>query len=258
MADERINQWLDPIYNLYNVIAEETDHSAIYDKKEFFLKNKDNKEENPEFRILIEQDWITLGIIYNNPKQIMRLRNFLNIQNNPLLTEFNNALSSLDSSFKTKLIKQSKNPNNIKYTEYRSYITNRLDTFLIKRLIIEAEGIKQEIFKNKSNNFEKPLIVLTQVSIEKDPIQYYDLLHKMSVLYEFVSNLRLKLAVSVPKKNLLKESQAVYMNLVKMLNEAQKRKLITPEKRRNLEKKWRENEAFRVEVVEELEQILKN
>ncbi len=133
-----------------------------------------------------------------------------------------------------------------------------MDDFLINRLIIETEGIRQEIFKKKTDNSEKPILVITQISIQKNREKFNVTLRILQPLFNYLSNLRAQVAVSIPKKDKTRESQVVYMTLVKMLNEAQKRKLISPQNRRELEKQWRRNVESRDEIVEKLNEILKN
>lgn len=239
-------------------MIQKNDSSHLTTGEYVHFQSIDPEDEKPNLIIHFEPDWVTIGIIYDDPKQIVRLRNFINLKNNPSAKEFVNIMNSFDSNYKTKLVKKITNSKGVQYIENRSYITNKLDIFLINRLIIETEGIRQETFKNKTNNSENPILVLIQVSLPKDFERFSEALNKLQPLYDYLTNLRAKVAPSIPKKDKTKELQAAYLTLVKMLNEAQNRKLITPENRRELEKQWRTDVELRKDVVEKLNEILKN
>jgi len=257
LSIEQIENWLNIIPEFFNV-KEKNTFLALSSHEFYFALNINKNDDKPLLLIRDEFEWITISIVYDDPKQLKDLKNFITMKNNPSLKDLLSILNSLDPNYKTKLVKRTEKNGDCKYIEIRSYITNRIDGYLINRLIIETEGTRQEIFKKKTDNFEKPVFILTQLSIPKSQEKFNDALKQSQTLYLFLSNLRGQVAFAVPKRDKTQEMQSSYNALVKMLNEAQKRNLISPQNRRELEKQWRTNSEMKQEIVTRLEAILKN
>jgi hypothetical protein len=215
--------------------------------------------EAPKIMLKVEKEWITFAISYETPEGLNRLRNVLNMQGNRASTKLLAQLNKLDSRFKTKLFKRIEIQTNIAYTEVKSFISNKLDTTLLKSLIIDAEAIKQEGLRMRKNTQEKltPSFSLVYLSFESNLPNYANFLTAMKPIYDLTLNLRENAAMPIPKIDKANVEASTYRMFVGLLNEARKKNLISAEKRRAMDKRWRDEAESRLVLTEELNQLIK-
>ena len=83
LSVEQIDGWLEIIPELFNT-GKKSDLVTLSFQEFLFASNNDKNDEKPNLLIRNELDWVTIGIIYDNPKQFKDLRNFINLKNNYL------------------------------------------------------------------------------------------------------------------------------------------------------------------------------
>ena len=212
--------------------------------------------EAPSIILRVEEEWITFGIAYETPEGLARLRNVLNMRNSPVATELVGLLKGLDPRFKTKLQRKTEANGKVGYVEVKSYVSAKVDAYLLTLMLVDAEAIKQEGFKARGGPKLSPSLSIAQISVQPEPRDFAECLRTLKPLHELASNLRSRAAAPRIKVDKARVDIDSYRAFTLMLNEARGKDMISAESRRAMDKKWREDPESREILAEELGRLL--
>ena len=212
----------------------------------------------PRLSIKLSDSSVELGILYNDPEQLELLKNIFRethkLENENLLKQ----LHTLDPSYETILYSRGRDE---KPFLLRKYVSARLDQQLIERLIEEIEGLRKggrQIQSNQSIYLspKTPELYLTRIITPLNEKEYRAALENIKPVFSTVSGIKTQREIISEKLSKPKVKRNMYREFIEALNEVKKRDLISAERWREINQKWRDDEDEREELLAILQELL--
>lgn len=212
----------------------------------------------PQIFIKLSDTEIQLGIIY---RQLEQLELFKNIFRDTHTAEMNRLLDNLqrlDPSYETILYSKTRDE---KPFLLRKYVSARMDTPLIERLIEESESLRKggrQIVNNQSvyTPPRSPELYLTRIITPLDGREFRKALENIKPLFATVSGIMTQREIISERLSKPRVKRNMYREFIELLNEARGKDMISAEQRRIINDKWRDNEDEREDLMEYLKGLL--
>jgi hypothetical protein len=216
------------------------------------------KKPIPKIMLQINDNNIELGIIYNNQESLKLFRNIFKSIHTDDRGKFFNQLQSLDSNYETLLYikERNKNPELL-----RKYITARLDLQLLERVIDDMLNLHKggiQIQNNQSVYItpKTPQLYLTRVNVPLIEAKFIEALREIKPIYKTLKGIKTQREIISDRLRKPKIKRNIYREFIEALNEARKQDLISAEKRREFNKKWREEKDKRESLMKQLMELI--
>jgi hypothetical protein len=167
-------------------------------------------------------------------------------------------LQSLDPSYETILYSKSRNE---KPVLLRKYVTARIDTQLLERVIEESENLRRggrQIQHNQSVYVppKTPDFYLTRITVPLSEKEYREALRVIKPLFATVTGIKTQREIISERLSRPRVKQNLYREFIEALNDARGKDLISAERRREINEKWRDNEDEREDLMDYLRDML--
>jgi hypothetical protein len=219
---------------------------------------KNNIKPIPQLSIKLSDIGLELGLLYHKREQFKLFKNLFEksqeLEMEKLLKEFR----SLDTNYETVLYSRGRDE---KYILHRKYVSSRLDEQLIKLLLEESEKLRKggrQIENNKSVYIppKSSQFYLLIIKVPLSEKEYSEALTFIKPVYEVVSNIKTQKEVISDRLRKPRVKINLYREFIELLNEVRRREIISAERRRDINQKWRDNENEREELIEMLRELL--
>lgn len=212
----------------------------------------------PQLCIKLSDTGIELGIIYRETEQLELLKNIFRETHSQDMEKLLSTLKELDPSYETILYSKQRNE---KPMLLRKYVSARVDAQLLERIIEEAESLRKggrQIVNNQSVYVppRTPMLYMTRIKTELDEFKYRDGLTVIKPLFTVLTRIKTQREIISDRLSKPKRRRNMYREFIEALNEARGNDLISAERRREINKKWRDNEDEREELMDYLRDLL--
>jgi hypothetical protein len=222
---------------------------------------EENKDKNPPhvfFKLTDEK--VTIGVVYDSKKAVDHLMNVFKDTHIEEKKKLFALLSELDASYETQLYKE---PRDSKPEILRSYVAARLDEELLKRIIDEANSLRRGGRQTVNNSSiyvppQDPVISIVEVKTPLDKDSFIKAASDLKPIFKLLVDLKTQREIIREKLQKPKVTRNLYREFIEVLNEARSRGLLDAEEWRNLNKQWRENEADREQLLDEINERLRH
>jgi hypothetical protein len=225
--------------------------------------NKESKTEEmakayPNISIKLSETGIELGILYNEADQFALIKNIFRETHTDQLQKLLNQFQKLDDGYETVLYSKSREEKSILI---RKYVTSRVDKQLIGRVIDEAESLRKggrQIVNNQSTYVppKNSELYLTRIRIALNEEEYKKSVEEIKPIYETLTEIKTQREIISDRLSKPRIKRNLYREFIETLNEARKRDLISAEKMREINKKWREDEDERESLLQYLMDLI--
>lgn len=212
----------------------------------------------PQLSIKLNDTGIELGILYREQEQLELLKNLFKESHSRDREKLLESLQSMDPSYETILYSVMRDE---KPMLLRKYVSARLDTQLLERVIEESENLRRggrQIQNNQSVYVppKSPMFYLTTITVPLTEIEYRDALLVIKPLFSVVSGIKTQREIISERISKPRVKRNLYREFIEALNEARKKDLISAERRREINQKWRDHEDMRDELMDMLREML--
>ena len=212
----------------------------------------------PQLSIKLSDTGIELGIIYRETEQLELLKNIFRETHSRDLEKLLSSLDELDPSYETVLYSQQSDK---KPMLLRKYVSARVDAQLLERIIEEAENLRKggrQIVNNQSVYVQprSPMLYMTRINTPLDEFKYRDALSVIKPLFKVLTGIKTQREIISDRLSKPRQRRNMYREFIEALNEARNDDLISAERRREINKKWRDNEDEREELMDYLKDLL--
>ena len=212
----------------------------------------------PQLCIKLSDTGIELGIIYRETEQLELLKNIFRETHSQDMEKLLSTLKELDPSYETILYSKQRNE---KPMLLRKYVSARVDAQLLERIIEEAESLRKggrQIVNNQSVYVppRTPMLYMPRIKTELDEFKYRDGLTVINPLFTVLTRIKTQREIISDRLSKPKRRRNMYREFIEALNEARGNDLISAERRREINKKWRDNEDEREELMDYLRDLL--
>jgi hypothetical protein len=213
----------------------------------------------PSLRLRLRDQELELAIVYESKKSVDHLENVYRETHREEYERLFTLLGGLHAGYETKLYSRSGEGSDPEPT--RRYLSSRLDGKLLRRLLEEADEVRKggrRIVSNKSVYVQPqaPEIHLASVSNPLNQKAFRETLREMRPLIELLSGIKTRREMIRERLGRPRKERNVYREFVDALNEAKAEGLISAERRRELDKRWRQHEEERDELQREVRALL--
>jgi hypothetical protein len=217
------------------------------------------KKPIPQITLRLSDKYAELGIIYNNQESIEIFKNIFRDFHKNDKEQLLNQLKSLDINYETLIYY---NERNKKPQLVRKYITSRFDITLLETIIEEVLNLSKggiQIQNNRSVYVSPkiPRLYITRITFPLTESIFLEALDTIKPIYSTLMRVKTQREIISDRLRKPKIKQNLYREFIEKLNEARKQDLISAEKRREFNKKWREEKDYRASLMEQLEEIIK-
>ena len=212
----------------------------------------------PQLSIKLSDTGIELGIIYRETEQLELLKNIFRETHSRDLEKLLSSLDELDPNYETVLYSQQSDK---KPMLLRKYVSARVDAQLLERIIEEAENLRKggrQIVNNQSVYVQprSPMLYMTRINTPLDEFKYRDALSVIKPLFKVLTGIKTQREIISDRLSKPRQRRNMYREFIEALNEARNDDLISAERRREINKKWRDNEDEREELMDYLKDLL--
>lgn len=212
----------------------------------------------PQLSIKLSDTSIELGILYREQEQLELLKNIFNESHLRDMEKLLETLQSLDPSYETILYSKSRNE---KPVLLRKYVSARMDAQLLERAIEESENLRRggrQVQNNQSIYVppKSPEFYLTRITTPLTEKEYREALGVMKPLFATVTGIKTQREIISDRLSKPRVKRNRYREFIETLNEVKRRDLISAERRREINQKWRDNEDERDELMDYLKDLL--
>lgn len=212
----------------------------------------------PQLSIKLSDTGIEFGIIYREPEQLELLKNIFRETHSTDMEKLITALQALDPSYETILYSTQRDK---KPMILRKYVSARVDAQLLERVIDESENLRKggrQIVNNQSVYVSprSPLLYMTRITTALDEFQYRDALEDIKPLFSVLTGIKTQREIISDRLSKPRVKRNMYREFIEALNEARNKDLISAERRREINQKWRDNEDERDELMDYLRDLL--
>jgi hypothetical protein len=208
----------------------------------------------PNLSIKLHDNVIELGILYRYQDQLELFKNIFRESHRRDKEELVQILQNLNPNYETLLYSRGREKKPILH---RKYVSARMDSQLIERVIKESENLRRggrQISYNQSIYAppRRPELYLTRISVPLLDRDYRNALNVIKPLFKLTIGIKTQREIISESLSKPRIKRNMYREFIEVLNEARRRDLISAERRREINQMWRDNEDMREELLEEL------
>ena len=212
----------------------------------------------PRLSIKLSDNNVELGILYNDPEQLELLKNIFRDTHRLEMDKLLKQLQKLDPSYETILYSKGRDE---KPFLLRKYVSARLDQQLMERLIEESDGLRKGGRQIQSNQSvyvppKTPELYLTRIITPLNEKEFRAALENIKPVFATISGIKTQREIISDRLSKPKVKRNMYREFIEALNEVKKRDLISGERWREINQKWRDNEDEREELLAMLNELL--
>jgi hypothetical protein len=203
----------------------------------------------PRFTIRLSDTGVELGVMYSEQDQLELFKNIFKETHSRDMEKLLKQLQKLEPSYETILYSRGRDE---KPFLLRKYVSARMDEQLLERIIDESEGLRKggrQIQNNQS-------VYVPPKSPELYEHGYREALEAIKPLYSSVTGIMTQREIISERLSKPKVKRNLYREFIEALNEARKRDLVSAERWRQINQRWRDHEDEREELMETLRQLL--
>ncbi len=220
------------------------------------------KEEDrplPSLQLRLGDQELALAIVYLSKNSVEQLENIFRETHMEEHEKLFNLLGGLPTVYETKLYSGSSDRPDTE--PVRRYLTSRLDGGLLRRLLDEADELRKggrRIVNNQSVYVKprSPEVHLASINTPLNRESFGQALREMRPLIELLSSIKTRREVIRERLARPRKTRNVYREFVEALNQARAQGLISAERRRELDRLWRDEEEDRDELLREVRALL--
>ena len=212
----------------------------------------------PQLSIKLTDTSIELGILYREQGQLELLSNIFKESHRKDMEKLIEGLHSLDPSYETLLYNKGRDE---KPVLQRKYVSARMDAQLLERVIEESENLRRggrQIQNNQSVYVppKTPEFYLTRIIVPLTETEYREAIQVIKPIFKTATGIKTQREIISERLSRPRVKRNLYREFIEALNEARKRDLISAERRREINQKWRNDEDERDELMEMLRELL--
>jgi len=220
---------------------------------------KENDVPLPSLQLRLRDQRLSLAIVYGSKKSVEHLENIFRETHRDEHERLFNLLGRLPTVYETKLYSGSSDGSEMELR--RRYLSSRLDSGLLRRILDEADELRKggrRIVNNQSVYVKprSPEIYLASINTPLSQESFRQALREMRPLIESMSSIKTRREVIRERLTRPKKMRNVYSEFVEALNQAKAEGLISAERRRELDRRWRLEEEERDELLREIRALL--
>lgn len=213
----------------------------------------------PSLHMRLRDQGLELAIVYEAKKSVEHLENIFRDTHQEEHERLFTLLGGLHAGYETKLYSRSGEGSDPELT--RRYLSSRLDGQLLRRLLEEADELRKggkRIVNNQSVYVQPqaPEVHLVTVSNALNQEAFRETLREIKPLIELLSSIKTQHEIIRERLGRPRKERNVYREFVDALNEVKAKGLISAERRRELDKRWRQYEDERDELLREVRALL--
>lgn len=218
-----------------------------------------SKKELPQIYFALTDTQIKISIAYKTKNSIDHFQNIFRDTHQTEKKELLDILTKLDPSYETTLYKTNKDTD--KPEILRKYVTNRLDEQLIQRMIEEADNLRKggrQIQNNQSTYVppQNPTLHLVEARLPLNETQFTETLQTIKPIYKILTEIKTQQEIIAEQLEKPKKQRNLYREFVDLLNQARKQGLISAERRRELNARWRMYPDEHEDLIDGLKKLL--
>ena len=222
-------------------------------------KPRNERKAIPNLSLKLTDDSIEFRITYIDRESIEVLGNLLKDSHRSHLDKLLVELGRLDPSYETILYSNSR--DNPKPRLIRKYVTSRLDSMLIERIIEEGDrlrrgGKQMNIDSSVYASPETPEFVFVRQFVPLTTEDFVKVLHKLKPVYKLLTGVKTQRELISARLSRPRHKRNLYREFIEVLNDARGKGLIDADKRRKLNDQWRKDEENREDLIDELKELI--
>ena len=212
----------------------------------------------PRLSIKLNDNNVELGILYSEPEQLELLKNIFRETHRLEMNKLLKQLQALDPLYETILYSRGRDE---KPFLHRKYVSARLDQQLLERLIEECDGLRRGGRQIQSNQSvyvppKTPELYLTRIITPLNEKEYRAALENIKPVFSTISGIKTQREIISERLSKPKVKRNMYREFIEALNEVKKRDLISAERWREFNQRWRDDEDEREELLAVLLELL--
>lgn len=213
----------------------------------------------PSLNMRIRDQGLELAIVYESKKSVEHLENIFRETHREEHERLFTLLDGLPTGYETKLY--SGNSDGSEMELIRRYLSSRMDGGLLRRLLDEADELRKGGRKIVNNQHvyvkpRSPKLHLASISTPLSQEVFRQALREMRPLIELLSGIKTRREVISERLARTSKTRNVYREFVEALNQARAEGVISAERRRELDRRWRQEEAERGELLSEVRALI--
>ncbi|MFH2112803.1 MAG: hypothetical protein ABIJ47_16265 [Candidatus Bathyarchaeota archaeon] len=213
----------------------------------------------PALHLKVGDGGVTLAVRYDEKSSMDHLSNVLNEAHSEQRRMLLRELAGLDARYQTRLYRRQRDSEKLELT--RNYLSGRLDEQLLSRLLDEAEAQRRGGARVEQGRsiYQQPThtsLSFIEVSTGLDPVELREAAGRLRPVLELLLGIRTQREIIKERLEKPRKRVNLYKEYVDMLNEARGMGLISAEKRRELDRQWRENPGDRDSLMADLRRLL--
>jgi hypothetical protein len=218
----------------------------------------DGSKPLPALHMKVGEGGVTLAITYGEKSSMDHLANILKDYHSDHRNRLLQELASLDARYQTRLYRIQRDS---KPELTRNYLSGRLDEQLLSRLLDEAEAQRRggARVEQGRRTYQQPThtsLNFVEVSTGLDPGELREAARRLKPVLELLLGIRTQRELIKERLEKPRQKVNLYRVYVDLLNEARGMGLISAERRRELDRQWRENPGDRESLMAEAKRML--
>ena len=213
---------------------------------------------NPVLHLRVRDEGVTLAIRYDSKKAMDHLSRIMDEAHGEQRRSLFEHVRGLDARYQTRLYVAAADD---KLELIRGYLTGRLDEQLLSRLLEEADSMRRgrtavEQGRTVYRQPRSPLLHFSEVSTPLDPAAYRDAASRLGPVLGVLLGIRTQREIIRERLERPRVKANLYRDYVEALNRARLEGLVSAERRRELDRMWRDNPQDRDRLMAELNTLL--
>lgn len=213
----------------------------------------------PSLHMRLRDQGLELTLVYEAKKSVEHLENIFRDTHREEHERLFTLLGGFHAGYETKLYSRSGEGSDPELI--RRYLSSRLDGQLLRRLLEEDDELRKggrRIVNNQSVYVQPqaPEVHLVTVSNALNQEAFRETLREIKPLIELLSSIKTQHEIIRERLGRPRKERNVYREFVDALNEVKAKGLISAERRRELDKRWRQYEDERDELLREVRALL--
>jgi hypothetical protein len=213
---------------------------------------------NPALCLKVRNEGVTLAIRYDSKKALDHLSRIMDEAYDGQRRSLFDHVKSLDVRYQTRLYAATADgePELV-----RGYLTGRMDEQLLSRLLEEADSVRRgrtavEQGGTVYRQPRSPLLHFSEVSTPLDPAAYRDAASRLRPVLGVLLDIRTQREIIRERLERPRVKANLYREYVEALNRARLEGLVSAERRRELDRLWRDSPEDRDRLMAELNALL--
>jgi len=213
---------------------------------------------NPVLHLRVRDEGVTLAVRYDSRKALDHLSRIMDEAHDEQRRSLFEHAKGLDARYQTRLYASSADggPELV-----RGYLTSRLDEQLLSRMLEEADSMRRgrtavEQGKTFYRQPRSPVLNFSEVSTLLDPASYREAASRLRPVLGVLLDIRTQREVIRERLGRPRVKANQYRDYVEALNGARREGLISAERRRELDRLWRDDPEERDRLMAELKALL--